>query len=247
MLNGTCISGPSCPTGYFASASNSTTACLACHPDCETCGGSFSTCLSCPSTRPVLTSSGNCVPTCAASEYYDPAKSTCVSCSSSCATCSAAGSGACLSCPAGQKLQSGSCAVPKDGCTIIDGFGVCLEDLVTVAATSSASESAKAKWKRPWWAILVIVLVALALVAVGLWWFRKKEQKRRRAHTAKFARNLGDKEVRLISAHPPSRLCRVFTLALSAGRPEACDSSHLDRLPSRSARLLAVVHLLPFS
>ncbi|GJN88729.1 hypothetical protein Rhopal_001695-T1 [Rhodotorula paludigena] len=205
LVDGDCLA--SCPDGtlvssdgsscesYFASASNSTTACFACHPDCETCGDSFSTCLSCPSTRPVLTSSGNCVPTCAASEYYDSAKSTCVSCSSSCATCSAAGSSACLSCPAGQKLQSGSCAAPKDGCTIIDGFGVCLEDLVTVAATSSASESAKSKWKMPWWAILVIVLVALALVAVGLWWFRKKEQKRRRAHTAKFARNLGDKEV----------------------------------------------------
>ncbi|GAA6006393.1 calcium-binding EGF-like domain-containing protein [Rhodotorula paludigena] len=245
VLNGTCISGPSCPTGYFASASNSTTACLACHPDCETCGDSFSTCLSCPSTRPVLTSSGNCVPTCAASEYHDPAKSTCISCSSSCATCSAAGSSACLSCSAGQKLQSGSCAVPSDGCTIIDGFGVCLEDLVTVAATSSASESAKAKWKMPWWAILVIVLVALALVAVGLWWFRKKEQKRRRAHTAKFARNLGDKEVDQKLATLPISI--AYPPVPRASSPPFTSSSSRTRNPLLSPSGRDATHDIPLT
>ncbi|TNY23657.1 hypothetical protein DMC30DRAFT_442299 [Rhodotorula diobovata] len=193
VLNGTCISGSSCPAGYFALATNTST-CLACHPDCATCSGSSTACLTCPSSRPVLTSSGSCVPTCASSEYYDTAKSGCVACSASCATCSASGSGACLSCPAGQRLTSGSCRAPSDGCAVIDGFGVCLEDLVTVAAESTASETS-AKWRLPWWLILVIVLVLLAVIGVGVWLFRRSEQKRRRAHTARFAKDLGDKEV----------------------------------------------------
>ncbi|GAA6047624.1 hypothetical protein JCM3770_001594 [Rhodotorula araucariae] len=193
VLNGTCISASSCPTGYFTSTSN-TSACLACHPDCATCTGTATTCVTCPSSRPVLTSAGSCVPTCASNEYYDPAKSTCVSCSTSCATCSASGSDACLSCPAGQRLRSGSCTAPSDDCAVIAGFGVCLEDLVTVAATSSVDEPS-VRWKAPWWLILLVVLCVLALAGLGAWLFRRREQKRRRAHTARFAKDLGDKEV----------------------------------------------------
>lgn len=126
-------------------------------------------------------------------------------CDSSCATCSGASSSSCLSCPAGQKLRQGKCAAPEKtstspaGCVVIAGFGVCLENLVTVAAKSAATDGSDEKKKRqlPWWSILLLVLVVLALVTGGLWWFRKREQKRRRAHTAKFAKELGDKEVSL--------------------------------------------------
>ncbi|GAA5853684.1 hypothetical protein JCM9279_000275 [Rhodotorula babjevae] len=194
ILNGTCISGSSCPAGYFAPSSNTST-CLACHPDCATCSSSSTTCLTCPPSRPVLTPSGSCVATCASSEYSDTAKSSCVACSSTCATCSGSGSSACMSCPAGQRLKSGSCSARRDGCAVIDGFGVCLEDLVTVAAESAASETPAARWKMPWWLILVIVLLLLAVVGAGVWFFRRSERKRRRAHTARFAKDLGDKEV----------------------------------------------------
>lgn len=87
------------------------------------------------------------------------------------------------------------------GCVVIAGFGVCLEDLVTVAAKSAATDSMEKKKRQlPWWSILLLVLVVLALVALGLWWFRKRDQKRRRARTAKFAKELGDKEVSRHSA-----------------------------------------------
>ncbi|BGP45884.1 hypothetical protein JCM10450v2_001719 [Rhodotorula kratochvilovae] len=213
ILNGTCISGSSCPAGYFASSTNTST-CLACHPDCATCSDSATTCLTCPSSRPVLTSSGSCVPTCSSTEYYDPAKSTCVSCSSS---------------------------APSDGCAVIGGFGVCLEDLVTVAATSSASE-ASVKWKMPWWLILVIVLCVLALVGVGVWLFRRKEQMRRRAHTARFAKDLGDKEVDK----------KLATLPISIAYPplpraSSPTSSHIIPIPPLSPSGRDASHDIPLT
>ncbi|GAA5891563.1 hypothetical protein JCM5296_004259 [Sporobolomyces johnsonii] len=195
VLNGTCIS--SCPTGYFAPASNSST-CLACHPDCETCGPTFDACLTCPSARPVLSSSGTCLVTCARTEYYDTAEGECVACDSECATCSGAGASSCLSCNGDSRLRDGSCvstaADGGDGCSVIEGFGVCLEDLVTVEAKSEADETKK-RLTLPWWTILLIVLGVLALVVIGFLIFRRKEQKRRRLHTAKFANELGNKEV----------------------------------------------------
>ncbi|TKA56249.1 hypothetical protein B0A53_01539 [Rhodotorula sp. CCFEE 5036] len=208
ILNGTCTTSVNCPVGFYMSFSSPLTAqnassCLACHPDCETCSGPASTsCLSCPPTRPVLTSSNSCVLTCSPNEYFDSSKSKCTECDSSCATCSSASSSSCLSCPAGQKLRQGKCAAPDKtstspaGCVVIAEFGVCLEDLVTVAAKSAATDSMEKKKRQlPWWSILLLVLVVLALVALGLWWFRKRDQKRRRARTAKFAKELGDKEV----------------------------------------------------
>ncbi|KAG0657304.1 hypothetical protein C6P46_006590 [Rhodotorula mucilaginosa] len=99
-------------------------------------------------------------------------------------------------------VKLGKCTAPDKtstspvGCVVIAGFGVCLEDLVTVAAKSAATDSMEKKKRQlPWWSILLLVLVVLALVALGLWWFRKRDQKRRRARTAKFAKELGDKEV----------------------------------------------------
>ncbi|ORY78467.1 insulin-like growth factor binding protein [Leucosporidium creatinivorum] len=194
VLNGTCITGPSCPTGYFAPSTNTTT-CLACHPDCETCGGTFDTCLTCPSHRPVLSSASTCLLTCSSSEYYDTSKGACVACSSECSTCSGAGSDHCLSCSSTTTLKSGSCVATEDGCTVVSGFGVCLSALVTVAATSSSSAATAAKIKLPWYIILVIILIVLALLALGFYLFRRREQKRRREHTAKFADDLGRKEV----------------------------------------------------
>ncbi|GAA5875551.1 hypothetical protein JCM3774_006101 [Rhodotorula dairenensis] len=208
VLNGTCTAAASCPAGFYTSTSalltvKNASACLACHPDCETCSGPRSTsCLSCPPTRPVLTLSQSCVSTCSSNEYYDPATAKCSVCDSKCATCSGASASSCLSCPAGQKLRQGACVAPEKtstspgGCSVIAGFGVCLEDLVTVAAKSAATASQEGKKRRlAWWSILLLVLAALALIGIGLWWFRKREQKRRRAHTAKFAKELGDKEV----------------------------------------------------
>lgn len=96
-----------------------------------------------------------------------------------------------------QKVVSGKCVDTTDGCQIISGFGVCLEDLVSVEARKSAAkEEEKEGWKLPWWVILLIIVLVLTLVVGGVWWFRKREQKRRREHTKRFANELGNKEVR---------------------------------------------------
>ncbi|GAA6003214.1 hypothetical protein JCM10207_001803 [Rhodosporidiobolus poonsookiae] len=234
LLNGTCISGPSCPTGYFSSTSSSNTSstsastatCLACHPDCATCDSSSSQCASCPSSRPVLTSSGTCVPTCSSTQYFDTSSSSCTSCSSSCATCSGSGAGACLSCPSGSRLKSGKCVAASDCAAWVGGFGVCLSDLVVVEAESAASD-ASVRWKMPWWLILVIVLVVLASIGGGVWWFRKREQKRRREHTKRFAYELGNKEVDK----------KLAALPVTVAYPPVPRAPHSPSSPSHSAHL----------
>jgi hypothetical protein len=99
------------------------------------------------------------------------------------------------------QVRGGKC-VATDDCTVIDGFGVCLKELVTVEARSRTADAKEEEGKRnlPWWLILVIILVVVTLVGGGIWWFRKREQKRRRQHTAKFAKGLGDKEVKYFPA-----------------------------------------------
>ncbi|GAA5833893.1 hypothetical protein JCM11251_006002 [Rhodosporidiobolus azoricus] len=246
ILNGTCVS--SCPTGYFTPSStsdislnstllaNSTTIspdklCLPCHADCLACSGSSTTCSTCPSSRPVLTSSSTCVSTCSSTEFYDSSSSSCKSCSDECSTCSGAGSDACLSCPSGKRLKGGKCVEASDCSTWADGFGVCLSDLVTVAAVSAANaEVASKKWKIPWWLILVIVLVVLALIGSGVWWFRKREQKRRREHTKRFAHDLGNKEVDQKLAALPTHIAY----------PPVPQAPHSPSSPSNPAHLTGV-------
>lgn len=170
-LNGTCVA--SCPMGFFSST-NAT--CLACHPDCATCGPTFDTCLTCPSTRPVLSSSGTCLQTCSSNQYFDHPTGSCVACSSSCETCSGNGSGDCLSCGSTATLSSGNCV--DAGCTVVDGFGVCLSQLVTISAPS-VSDGIKIKIILPWWTILLIVLCVVGFIGVVAWFWRRRERKRR--------------------------------------------------------------------
>lgn len=196
LLNGACVAGPSCPTGYFATttANATTQQCLPCHPDCATCSGSFDACSSCPASRPVLSSSKTCVQTCASNEFYDTAKGSCTACSSSCATCSGSASSQCLSCPSTSTLKQGTCK-PVD-CTIVPSFGVCLSDLVTVSAQSAASTTATHK-ALPWWTILLIIIVVILLIGAVLLVWRARDQKRRREQTERFRDNLGKREVEL--------------------------------------------------
>ncbi|GAA6025321.1 hypothetical protein JCM11491_000389 [Sporobolomyces phaffii] len=227
VLNGTCIAASSCPNGFFLSptassssssslSSNSTPTatpartCLACHPDCATCSPDDPTrCLSCDpaSGRPVLDGeSGTCVATCARDQYFDRARAggggQCVECAAECASCWGSGAHQCLSCTGDRSHVRGGKCVATDDCHVVDGFGVCLKDLVTVAPRPRPDPPAavdgdgkRGKKLLPWWLILVTILAVLATIAVAAWWFRKREQKRRREHTAKFARGLGDKEV----------------------------------------------------
>ena len=192
LLNGTCVSA--CGTGFFSTSANSS--CSPCHPDCASCSGAFDTCTSCESDRPVLTASATCVPTCASDEYLDGSAVKCEACDLSCATCSGRGSGQCLSCSgAAEVVSGGACVATSDGCGVMDGFGLCLSALVTVDAKESASGAAAGKSvTATWWEILLIILAVLAVVAVGVWRWRKKEQARRRKHTKRFGDGLDKKE-----------------------------------------------------
>ena len=146
-------------------------------------------------------------------EYYDNAKGACVACSSSCETCSGAGDSACLSCSSTSTLKQGTCSATD--CTVVSGFGVCLESLVTVAATSVGSSTKSTT--LPWWIFLIIGLAVLILIGLAVYFWRRKEKKRResrsveilhgprlthccspgRLQTQRFANDLGAKEVDL--------------------------------------------------
>ena len=135
-LNGTCVS--SCPSNTFSSGSS----CLPCHPDCATCSGSgFDKCTSCASARPVLSSNGRCLMTCAKNQYHDSSSSgsgACQSCDASCSTCVSSGSSSCLTCPSGKVLRQGECVdalcTGGNAVGIVDSFGgICLSNLVSVA------------------------------------------------------------------------------------------------------------------
>ena len=92
----TCVE--SCtPLGKYASDSK----CEACHSTCATCSGPTSTaCLSCTGTAAFL-QDGACVEQCSNARFVEMigAQATCMSCYSSCLTCSSSQSTGCLSCP----------------------------------------------------------------------------------------------------------------------------------------------------
>lgn len=130
-------------------------------------------------------------------QFYDSIKSSCTSCSSSCETCSGSSDNSCLSCSSNMILKQGSCQLAKQCTTVVPYFGVCLASLVTIAATSISTPSPINSTVLPWWTILLIILgVLLLLVLLGIL-CRRKEQKKRRLQTAKFADDLGQKEVNL--------------------------------------------------
>ena len=96
---GACMS--SCaPVGKYANASGM---CESCDPSCGTCSGPASTeCISCSGTNAPFLTSGQCVAACPSSGTFVEligTQATCSSCHSSCETCSAAHSSACLTCP----------------------------------------------------------------------------------------------------------------------------------------------------
>ncbi|GAA5829789.1 hypothetical protein JCM5353_002232 [Sporobolomyces roseus] len=254
LLNGTCLSTSSCPTGFFSSTSSPlalpmnstsitpTTSCLACHPSCETCSDTSTNCLSCPASTPVLSKSAQgggesrCLSTCSSQHvFYDSKKQECVDCHEDCATCYGSSKDQCLSCSSStQKVVNGKCLDTTDGCRIIEGFGVCLEDLVSVEArTTAAKEEEKEGWKLPWWVILLIIVLVLTLVIGGVWWFRKREQKRRREHTKRFANELGNKEVdKKLAALPNSVAYPPLPRSYSSSPPTPLDLSRSSPSPS---------------
>ncbi|KAF8528206.1 insulin-like growth factor binding protein, partial [Hysterangium stoloniferum] len=204
--NGTCVT--SCPSNTFSSSG----ACLSCHPDCATCTGSaFNQCSTCPSSRPVLSSTGRCLPTCAKNQYLDPSSAKCVQCDSSCSSCAGPGSNQCMACAdQGNVLTSGTCAPAK--CTsqsgVVPGLGVCLSDLVAVpnptatppplpTFTPPAPVTAPSNGSRrlAWWEILLMALGCAFIFVMFMWLWRRRARKQRAKQTALFARKLSQRAV----------------------------------------------------
>jgi hypothetical protein len=128
--------------------------------------------------------------TCSASEYLDAASGTCAKCDSSCASCNAAGSGKCLSCPSTSVLKAGSCVPSK--CDIMTPYGVCLQDLAISQSRSTLEQPSKSKVKLPTWVYIVIVVLACfsscscsgGCELFGREWTRRKVSRRSEACSA---------------------------------------------------------------
>lgn len=101
-----------------------------------------------------------------------------------------------MSCSADNILSQGSCAPSTCG-PVVPGFGVCLAALVTVAKPNESTTITNSSTVLPWWIILLIVLGGLTVIGIMIYLWRRKEQKRRKAQTARFANDLGQKEVDL--------------------------------------------------
>ncbi|THV06947.1 hypothetical protein K435DRAFT_772951 [Dendrothele bispora CBS 962.96] len=196
-FNGSCVS--SCPGNSFKTESNT---CDVCHPDCASCSGtSFNQCTTCPSNRPVL-NSGRCLPVCSKSQFFDNTSGSCQSCDSSCSSCSGSGSSNCLACSSSsQVLRGGTCvsANCNGTSTVVQGLGVCLNELVSNTSTTSdgsplptipgLSDPTKQNSGRKlaWWEILLMTLGCAFIFLVILLWWRRRARKRRAQKTKQFA------------------------------------------------------------
>ena len=146
----------------------------------------FNQCLTCPSSRPAL-SSGQCLPVCSRSQFLDSISS-CKSCDASCTSCSGAGPGACLACGTNQVLKAGTCV--SSACTngsVVPGLGACLSDLVTSSNSTLPSytppPSAPRSRGMPWWQILLMSLGSIFLVVLLAVGWRRYARKWARAKT----------------------------------------------------------------
>ncbi|TFK25768.1 hypothetical protein FA15DRAFT_686798 [Coprinopsis marcescibilis] len=201
-LNGQCV--PSCPSGTFTSNQESRT-CASCHADCSTCSGpSFTQCITCPSSRPVLSTvtgatSGRCLATCNKNQFFDAQ-------SGRCGSCTGSGPQGCLSCQSpGQVVRGGRCvdAGCANNAAVIPGLGVCLSELVLVPSSTEGeaplptitgiADPAPTPGRRPleWWQILLMALGCAFIFLVVLWCFRRRNRKRREQKTKMFAEGKG--------------------------------------------------------
>lgn len=157
----TCIT---CNAGYYADDTSGT--CQKCDASCATCSGAGPNACSSCSSQKVLSSSSSCDcpagsystgPTtcikCDSSSFFNQQSLKCQSCDSSCATCSGAGSKACLSCRSPKVLaDDSSCKCPAGSVSLgnliclpcspgfyaNDALGLCLKCDLSCATCSGA-------------------------------------------------------------------------------------------------------------
>jgi len=106
---------PTCPSNTYSNTISNE--CQNCSSNCQTClGTSSSQCLSCALNFPYFSSketdSGfmlTCKENCDENEYLTENSTECLSCHSSCKTCSGKEENECTSCPDGSNLNDGKC------------------------------------------------------------------------------------------------------------------------------------------
>ncbi|XP_006463869.1 hypothetical protein AGABI2DRAFT_120662 [Agaricus bisporus var. bisporus H97] len=206
-FNGACVAADSCPKSTFAS--DSTTSCISCHPDCSECSDSgFNKCTACPTERPVLVN-GRCLSTCSKNEYWDSNANECKACDSSCGSCTGPGSSSCLSCSNANDrvLRSGSCVSSSNACSslgndtsVINPLGVCFAELVVATDTSNPGKpvdpdepddpglgeqpgtttTRTEKLKLEWWQILLMALGCAFIFLAFIWCCCRRRRKKRK-------------------------------------------------------------------
>ncbi|CAG8468391.1 4547_t:CDS:2, partial [Scutellospora calospora] len=191
-MNGICSSTP-CPSSYFSQS----TACTKCHHDCLECSGpGFNQCKKCPSTRPILTSGGQCVETCPIGSYAD-STGACQKCNSACSSCVGSLSNQCLGCADQSKVLingtcSGSCPA---GSQLIKSEKICY-NLQTNTLVSPDSISNTPQYNGlAWWQILLIFISMIIIFIATILLTRYIAVKKRLAKTNEFKDNLDENNV----------------------------------------------------
>lgn len=241
---GKCVSG-GCKAGQFSNKLSTdesfglqgTTVCLPCASSCATCDGGPTTCLSCPKGRPAYDPTTK---TCAAScprGFFVGKDGRCSGCDPSCATCSASGSGNCLSCPLGSNLSRGKCTPGhcSDNAAVIGPWGVCLESLLDI--TTRSNTNGDTTKKIPIWIILIICVVLLILlIAMALIIWRWRAVKKREDRTNEFGNGFytraTDIKLKELGLRPPSISSRSGSSHLH--RPRSLQASTIGPMSTLS-------------
>lgn len=161
--NGQCT--PACP--YRTSGTNGT--CLPCSPTCGTCSTPLDagSCTTCPPERPVL-HNNRCLDHCPKAMWFDG--TTCQRCDPACASCMSSSTG-CTSCADDHVLKSGKCQAVD--CDFANGLGLCMSDLVSPNGIR-------------WLPLIIIPVLLLLLLGIGLWVYRRRQQRKRLAEVKQF-------------------------------------------------------------
>ncbi|KNZ53082.1 uncharacterized protein VP01_334g3 [Puccinia sorghi] len=202
LFEGTCVDV--CPSGTFAGVTANETpkipkgvnSCLPCSASCGDCTQSPTTCRTCPKNRPALDpATQTCALACPKGKFADPnSGGRCSLCEATCASCSGAGSGDCLSCKAGDVLRVGKClpsTCASNSTHIVNGWGICLEDLL------AASSHQNSRGVPPWLIVLVAMLLSATLGCLCLLIWRLWQQKKRQQKTRRFGNGLASADIKL--------------------------------------------------
>lgn len=245
LFEGTCVDV--CPTGTFAGVTANETpktpkgvnSCFPCSASCGDCTQSPTSCRTCPKNRPALDpATQTCALACPKGKFADPnAGGRCSLCEATCASCSGAGSGDCLSCKAGDVLQEGKClpsTCASNSTHVVHGWGICLEDLL------AASLHHNSRGAPSWLIVLVAMLLSTTLGCLCLLIWRLWQQKKRQQKTRRFGHGLASADIKLHQLDErkiPENLRSSWKFHDSYYRPDWCDeraSTVID--PSRLSR-----------